>query len=169
MKFEPKTLGILGGQLGRMSALAAAKLGVRVQYILPRGGQPRRQVAAKTFIGAYKDKNKLRAFAESVDVVSYEFENIPIETVRYIQKFKPVHPDGGLLEIAQDRINEKKFLNDIGIPTTRWAPVRSAGDIDRAVREMGLGDVILKTTRLGYDGKGQLIHRAVDDPKATEV
>ncbi|MEQ9620323.1 MAG: 5-(carboxyamino)imidazole ribonucleotide synthase [Deltaproteobacteria bacterium] len=168
MKFESKTLGILGGgQLGRMSALAAAKLGVRVHIYCPEEDSPAGQVAAKTFIGAYDNKSMLRAFAESVDVVSYEFENIPIETVRYIQKFKPVHPDGELLEIAQNRITEKKFLNDIGIPTTRWAPVRSAGEIDRAVREMGLGKAILKTTRLGYDGKGQLVHSAGDDSKTS--
>lgn len=168
MKLEAKTMGILGGgQLGRMSALAAAKLGVRVHIYCPEEDSPAGQVAAKTFIGPYDDKNKLRAFAESVDVVSYEFENIPIETVRYIQKYRPVHPDGKLLEIAQNRINEKEFLNDIGIPTTRWAPIHSTAEIDRAVSEMGLAEVILKTTRFGYDGKGQLVHRAGDDPKAS--
>ena len=166
MKFESKTLGILGGgQLGRMSAIAAAELGIRAHIYCPEEDSPAGQVAVKTFTGTYDDKKKLKAFAESVDVVSYEFENIPVETVHYIGKFKPVYPDGSLLEIAQNRISEKEFLNDIGIPTTRWAPARSASDIDEAVREIGLGEVILKTTRFGYDGKGQLVHRAGDDPK----
>ncbi len=166
MSFETKTLGILGGgQLGRMSALAAAELGIKVHIYCPEQDSPAGQVADRTFVGAYDNKRKLRAFAESVDVVSYEFENIPYETVRYIQDIKPVYPDDKLLEISQNRIKEKQFLNDIGIPTARWAPVRKAEDIGAAVRDMGLGDVILKTTRFGYDGKGQLVHRAGDSPK----
>lgn len=166
MKFESKKMGILGGgQLGRMSVLAAAELGIKVHIYCPEEDSPAGQVAAKTFIGSYEDKNKLKAFAQSVDVVSYEFENIPVETVRYIREIKPVYPDERLLEIAQDRIAEKKFLNDIGIPTTRWAPVRSSADIDDALRHMGLDEIILKTTRFGYDGKGQLVHGVGDDSK----
>lgn len=168
MKLESKTIGILGsGQLGRMSALAAAKLGIKVHIYSTEEDSPAGQVAAKTFIGAYDDEDKLKAFAESVDVVSYEFENIPVETVRYIKKIKPVYPDDRLLEIAQNRITEKQFLNDIGVPTTRWMPAHSASEIDSAVREMGLDEVILKTARFGYDGKGQMLHRAGDDPEAS--
>ena len=166
MKFESKTLGILGGgQLGRMSAIAAAELGIRVHIYCPDEDSPAGQVAVRTFTGSYDDKNKLKAFADSVDVVSYEFENIPVDTVRYIGGYKSVYPDGKLLEIAQNRISEKRFLNDIGIPTTRWLPIRSASDIEEALRETELDEAILKTTRFGYDGKGQLVHRAGDDPK----
>ena len=160
MKFESITLGILGGgQLGRMSALAASRLGIKVHIYTPDEDSPAGQVAAKTFTGEYGDKKKLKKFAESVDVVSYEFENIPVETVRYIRKLRPVYPNDRLLEISQNRIAEKKYLNDIGIPTAKWAPVRSAHDIELAVSKIGGKKFILKTARLGYDGKGQLVHR----------
>ena len=168
MKFESITLGILGGgQLGRMSVLAAARLGIKVHIYTPDEDSPAGQVAAKTFTGEYGDKKKLKKFAESVDVVSYEFENIPVETVRYIRKLRPVYPNDRLLEISQNRIAEKNYLNDIGIPTAKWAPVRSAHDIELAVSEIGGKKFILKTARLGYDGKGQLIHRLGDDPDAS--
>lgn len=159
------TLGILGGgQLGRMSALAAARLGIRVHIYTPEKDSPASQVAARTFTGGYGDKKKLKAFAESVDVASYEFENIPVETVRYIREFRPVYPDCRLLEVSQNRIKEKKYLNDIGIPTAKWAPVRCAEDIENAVKAIGGERFILKTARLGYDGKGQLVHRRKDNP-----
>ena len=166
MKLESITMGIIGGgQLGRMSVLAAAELGIKVHIFCPEHDSPAGQVAAKTFIADYGDKRKLRAFADSVDVISYEFENIPVETIRYLNDIKPVYPDEKLLAIAQDRIKEKTFLNKMGIPTTRWAPVRDASDIDRVMSDLGLNEVILKTTRFGYDGKGQLVHRAGDSPK----
>ena len=99
MKHGTKTLGILGGgQLGRMSALAAARLGIAVHIYTPEENSPASQVSARTFVGSYDDKKKLREFAESVDVVSYEFENIPVDTIRFIQKITPVHPDDRLLE-----------------------------------------------------------------------
>lgn len=166
MKSHSKTLGILGsGQLGRMSALAAAELGIRVHIYSPDNDSPAEQVAAKTYVGSYSDKRKLRAFANSVDVVSYEFENIPVSTVRYIQKIKPVYPDDRLLEISQNRITEKKYLNEIGIPTARWSAIYSPADIDKAVKEIGSKNYILKTTRFGYDGKGQTVHKATDSSK----
>ena len=166
MKVKTKTLGILGtGQLGRMSALAAAELGIRVHVYGPDTDSPAEQVAVKSFVGSYTDKKKLREFAKSVDVVSYEFENVPVETARYIQKIKPVYPDDKLLEIAQDRIKEKSYLNQIGIPTAKWAPVYSAEDLDKAAKDMGGKNYILKTTRFGYDGKGQTVHRSTDSAK----
>ena len=166
MKSHLITLGILGsGQLGRMSALAAAELGIRVHIYGPDKDSPAEHVAAKSYIGSYTDKRKLKAFANSVDVVSYEFENIPVETIRYIQRIKPVYPDDRLLEISQNRISEKKYLNDIGIPTSWWAAIYSPSDIDKAVRELGAKNYILKTTRFGYDGKGQTLHRASDNAK----
>lgn len=166
MKSHSITLGILGsGQLGRMSALAAAELGIKVHIYGPDADSPAEQVAAKSFVGTYTDKKKLRAFANSVDVVSYEFENVPVETARFIQKIKPVYPDDKLLEIAQNRITEKKYLNDIGIPTAKWAPIYSATDIDKAASELGGKNYILKTTRFGYDGKGQTVHKSGDSSK----
>ncbi len=166
MKVKTKTLGILGtGQLGRMSALAAAELGIRVHVYGPDTDSPAEQAATKSFVGSYTDKKKLREFAKSVDVVSYEFENVPVETARYIQKIKPVYPDDKLLEIAQDRIKEKSYLNDIGIPTAKWAPIYSPGHLDKAAQDMGGKSYILKTTRFGYDGKGQTVHRLNDSAK----
>ena len=166
MKVKTKTLGILGtGQLGRMSALAAAELGIRVHVYGPDNDSPAEQVATKSFVGSYTDKKKLREFAKSVDVVSYEFENVPVETARYIQKIKPVYPDDKLLEIAQNRITEKSYLNDIGIPTARWAPIYCPEDIEKAASDMGGKNYILKTTRFGYDGKGQTVHRLKDSSK----
>lgn len=167
MKLEIKTLGIIGGgQLGRMSALAAARLGIPVHIYDPEADCPAGQVAARTFAGAYDDRKTLKAFAESVDVVTYEFENIPVETVRFIQKTTPVYPDDRLLEVAQDRIREKKFLNDIGIPTTRWAAIKNADDVNKFLGGTKSKEYILKTARFGYDGKGQVSGNADhDDPK----
>ncbi|MEM7009419.1 MAG: 5-(carboxyamino)imidazole ribonucleotide synthase [Thermodesulfobacteriota bacterium] len=166
MKSKVKTIGILGsGQLGRMSALAAAELGIKVHVYSPEADSPAEQVSAKGFVGDYTDKKKLRAFAKSVDVVSYEFENIPVESVRFIQKIKPVYPDDKLLEVSQNRITEKSYLNNIGIPTAKWAPIYSPEDIDKAVGELGGKNFVLKTTRFGYDGKGQTTHKAGDSAK----
>ncbi|HEY0901944.1 MAG TPA: 5-(carboxyamino)imidazole ribonucleotide synthase [Micavibrio sp.] len=167
MKLDRKTVGILGGgQLGRMSALAAARLGIKAHIYCPEQDSPASQVAARTFIGTYDDKKKLKEFAESVDVITYEFENIPVETVRFLQTLKPVFPDDRLLEIAQHRPTEKKFLNDIGIPTTRWGVAKKADDINSTMTEMKVAHCILKTTRLGYDGKGQTSFTHGDDPDA---
>ncbi len=156
MKLESKTLGILGGgQLGRMSAMAAARLGIRTYIYCPEEDCPASHVAARTFTAAYDDKRQLKNFAASVDIVSYEFENIPLETVRYLQQHVPVYPDDRLLEVAQDRGKEKQFLNDIGIPTAQWTLAGSAKEVQDRVNEMGRSEYIIKTTRFGYDGKGQ--------------
>ncbi|MFN3827749.1 MAG: 5-(carboxyamino)imidazole ribonucleotide synthase [Micavibrio sp.] len=157
MKVESKTIGILGGgQLGRMSVLAAARLGMKCHIYCPEIDSPASQVAALTINGDYDDKKKLAEFAAGVDVISYEFENIPVEAVRYLQKLKPVFPDDRLLEIAQHRPTEKKFLNDIGISTARWGVAQKASDIDTVMADMKVAHCILKTTRFGYDGKGQM-------------
>lgn len=150
------TLGILGGgQLGRMSALAAANLGIAVHIFTPEQNSPAAQVSARTTVADYSDKQALEAFAGAVDVITYEFENIPVETVRFLKKFKPVFPDENLLEVSQDRIIEKSFLNRIGIETTRWKSLESAQSVLDAFSEWNTDCVILKTTRFGYDGKGQ--------------
>jgi 5-(carboxyamino)imidazole ribonucleotide synthase len=157
MKTESKTLGILGGgQLGRMSALAAAKLGINVHIYCPDNNSPASHTSSKTYNGSYTNKKLLKAFCDEVDVVTYEFENIPLETVLYIQKHKPVFPDNKLLEISQHRLTEKQFLNDIGIMTPKWSPVNSYKEIETAANDMGCSEFILKTTRFGYDGKGQV-------------
>lgn len=156
---EIKTLGILGGgQLGRMSALAAGNLGIRVHIFCPEKNCPASQVTDLFTCAEYEDKSALKAFADSVDVITYEFENIPLETVRYLQGLKKVYPDDKLLEVSQNRLKEKKFLNDIGIKTAPWAPAYKAADIDEAIRGFKSSKCIIKTARFGYDGKGQLKH-----------
>ena len=150
------TLGILGGgQLGRMSAMAAARLGISCVILTPEENSPASHVAKKTIVADYTDKKALREFSETVDVISYEFENIPVETVAFLQDLKPVYPDEKLLNVAQDRIAEKTYLNDIEVPTTRWADVKSVNDIQKTLKEWDTEEAIIKTTRFGYDGKGQ--------------
>lgn len=167
MEYKARTLGILGGgQLGRMTAMAAARLGIVCHIYTPEEQSPASQVCPLTFIGDYEDKKKLKAFADSVDVITYEFENIPIETVRYLQKLKPVYPDDRLLEISQNRLREKQFLNDIGIPTAGWAAARKPAEIESQASTLHGNRFILKTTTMGYDGKGQTDYRPGDDVKA---
>lgn len=150
------TLGILGGgQLGRMSALASARLGISCVIFTPEKGSPASQVAKETILADYEDEQALTEFSKKVDVISYEFENIPVKTVRYLQKLKPVYPDDRLLDIAQDRLNEKNHLNTLKIPTGRYAPVDNPDDISAAFKDWGVNEAIIKTRRFGYDGKGQ--------------
>ncbi len=163
-EYPQKTLGILGGgQLGRMSAMAAAKLGMRVHIFCPEENSPASMVSEKTYVAKYNDKEALKEFAQSVDTITYEFENIPVETVQFLQKFKPVWPDDKLLEIAQHRVKEKQFLNDIGIKTARWSFANSPQDVLNILKEWNVSSVILKTCRFGYDGKGQAKYNAKDN------
>lgn len=150
------TIGILGGgQLGRMTALAAASLGYRVHVFTPEQGSPAAQVSDATTVADYLDETALAAFAQSVDVVTLEFENIPASPVRFLEKLVPVRPGARALETAQDRLSEKRFFNELGIATAPWREVTSLGDLRRAVVEIGC-PAVLKTARLGYDGKGQV-------------
>jgi len=150
------TLGILGGgQLGRMSAMAAARLGIKTVIFTPETDSPASHVAFKTIVANYDDETALRAFAESVNVISYEFENIPVKTVQYIKTLKPVYPDEMLLEIAQDRVSEKSYLNSIGIPTARWHAPTAPQEVLDTLDTWQATHCILKTRRFGYDGKGQ--------------
>lgn len=159
-----KTLGILGGgQLGRMSALAAARLGIETVILTPEPDSPASMVAARTLVASFEDKKALKAFAECVDVITYEFENIPVDSVHYLQSLRPVLPDDRLLAIAQHRISEKSFLNEINIPTARWTRIASAEGIREALLGWGARQGILKTTRFGYDGKGQCVVRLDSD------
>ena len=159
-----KRLGILGGgQLGRMSAQAAKKLGIEVVIYTPEQDSPAAEVASETMVGAYDDQAALKEFSEKVDVISYEFENIPVETVRYLNNLKPVYPDDRLLEVAQDRIKEKTYLNSIGIPTARWASVSNYSEAEETLKASSTKALILKTIRFGYDGKGQVKIEPGDD------
>lgn len=161
-----KTLGILGGgQLGRMSAMAAAKLSINSHIYCPESGCPASLVTPYFTCADYDDRQALEKFASEVDAITYEFENIPVETVEFLKQFKPVYPDSNLLNIAQNRISEKQFLNDIGIPTAPWAPCTSPEDITKTLNDWGTDQCIIKTTRFGYDGKGQIKFTAESNAK----
>ncbi|RIY00921.1 5-(carboxyamino)imidazole ribonucleotide synthase [Aureimonas flava] len=149
------TIGIIGGgQLGRMLASAAARLGFRTLVLDPDPDCPAAQVANELVRGAYDDLAALRTLAERSDVVTYEFENVPVAPLRALGTATPVHPPIEALEVAQDRVVEKAFLNGIGIATAPWRAVDDPQELDHALLDLG-GDCILKTRRLGYDGKGQ--------------
>ncbi|MGE4481495.1 5-(carboxyamino)imidazole ribonucleotide synthase [Acidocella sp.] len=151
-----------GGQLGRMSAMAAARLGYLVHVFSPETDGPAAQVAARNTVAAYDDLSALRAFADAVDVVTFEFENLPAASLELLERCKPVRPGAKILSISQDRTLEKRFLNDAGIATAPWAKVESLAELEAAVARIGL-PAVLKTTRLGYDGKGQAMLRAPED------
>ncbi len=149
------TIGILGGgQLGRMLAMAAARLGFRTVVLDPNATCAASQVANEVIVGAYDDPGALARLAAKADVVTYEFENVPVAPLRAVAAELHVFPPPEALEVAQDRVVEKAFLNGIGVPTAEWRAVDDAQELDHAFQELG-GDCILKTRRLGYDGKGQ--------------
>ena len=157
------TIGLVGGgQLGRMSALAAARLGYRCHILTREEDSPAAQVSHAVTISDYEDPASLRAFAAAVDVISFEFENVSAEGLDLLASLKPVRPAPSVLRISQDRIAEKSFLNAAGVATAPWREVRTLADLEAAVAELGLPSV-LKTTRLGYDGKGQAMLRLPED------
>lgn len=160
------TIGIFGGgQLGRMTALAAARLGYKCHIYAPESDIPASQVSAATTRASYDDAAALEAFARSVDVVTLEFENIPVEAVRRVDAITTVYPAAEVLEICQDRIREKSFLNGIGIGTAPWAEVTDMASLKVAENSIGL-PAVLKSARFGYDGKGQAGLRDGDDAAA---
>ena len=160
MKMESKILGILGGgQLGRMSAMAAARLGITTHIFCPEEGCPASLVTPYFTHAQYEDKQALKDFASKVDVISYEFENIPLETIEYLKTLTEVYPESKLLEVSQNRLKEKAFLNSINISTAPWAPCHKANDIADTLIEWQTSECIIKTARFGYDGKGQIFHR----------
>jgi len=151
------TIGILGaGQLGRMTAMAAARLGYRVHSYCPEADSPAFQVSAASTIAAYDDAAALARFANAVDVVTFEFENIPSATTELLAARKPTRPKPDVLHVAQHRLREKDFLAAAKVPVTRYAEVRSAEALEQAVRDIGL-PCVLKTAQFGYDGKGQVM------------
>jgi len=160
------TVGILGGgQLGRMLALAAAPLGLRTHVFAPVGDNPAMEVAGAATIAAYDDALALAAFADAVDVVTFEFENVPAPTAALLAARVPVRPRPEILAIAQDRVAEKRFLNQAGVATAPWRGVASRAALDEAIAALGVPSV-LKTTRFGYDGKGQSVLRAAGEADA---
>ena len=148
-------IGIVGGgQLGRMLALAAAKLGFQTHVFCPEENAPATQVASFSTQADYQNKSALDRFSQSVDVVTYEFENIPVDTVAHIETQKPVLPSAKALEVAQDRWVEKSFMRELGLGVADFYDITSEADL-RAALEATQGQGILKTRRFGYDGKGQ--------------
>jgi 5-(carboxyamino)imidazole ribonucleotide synthase len=153
------TIGILGGgQLARMMALAAAPLGLRVHIYAPEADCPAGDVAYQVTRAAYDDTQALDEFAGAIDALTYEFENVPVEAAARIGARVPAHPDPGALSVAQDRVTEKTFLNSAGIPTASFVAIAAVDEIPKALARLGL-PAILKTRRLGYDGKGQVLIR----------
>ncbi|MBY0338934.1 MAG: 5-(carboxyamino)imidazole ribonucleotide synthase [Acetobacteraceae bacterium] len=157
------TIGILGGgQLGRMSALAAARLGYRTHVFSTEADSPGTQVATAHTVAAYDDAAALAAFAAAVDVVTFEFENVPAATLDALAGRVECRPGLRALAIGQDRVAEKRFLAEAGVPVGPWREVRTESDLRDAVAALGL-PAVLKTTRLGYDGRGQAVLRRPED------
>ena len=153
------TIGILGGgQLGRMLAIAALKVGLRTHIFAPEAEAPAYDAAAARTVAAFDDEAALKRFAEAVDIVTFEFENVPTATVEYLAERLPVRPGARALALTQDRLIEKTFLRDLGFKTAPFVGVEDAGALVRAVAELGR-PAILKTRRFGYDGKGQSLIR----------
>lgn len=153
------TIGILGGgQLGRMMALAAANLGLKAHIFSPNAQDPALDVVRESTIAPYDDKAALALFADSVDVVTYEFENVPSDTAELIAQHAPLYPSARALAVTQDRLAEKSFLRDLGIPIARFAPVEDRASLAQAIGHVGR-PAVLKTRRFGYDGKGQTMVR----------
>ena len=160
------TIGILGGgQLGRMLSVAAARLGYRSHIFEPSANPPAADVAHALTTASYDDAAALTAFAETVDVITYEFENIPTAALDLLEALRPIRPNRRALAIAQDRILEKDFLTGLGLTCAPYRAVNTAAEMAAAVAEIGTPS-ILKTTRLGYDGKGQARLTSPEDTEA---
>ncbi len=157
------TIGILGGgQLGRMLAVAAARLGLKTHIYEPGANAPAGDVAHHVTTAAYDDEKALTAFGNAVDVITYEFENIPTSALDLLETLAPIHPGRQALATSQDRLTEKTFLQDLGLQTAPFADVNDAADLRAALATIGT-PAILKTRRLGYDGKGQARIMSPDD------
>jgi len=156
-------IGVLGsGQLGRMLAFVARRMGYRVHVFSPERDSPAGQVADREWAASYEDLEAVREFARSADVVTLEFENIPAATVEEIEGFAPVRPGGEVLRTTQHRLREKEFLSRSGFPVAPFRAVRSRAALDGALREVGT-PAVLKTAGFGYDGKGQTRIPSPDD------
>ncbi len=157
------TIGILGGgQLGRMIALAAARLGFRCHIYAPEADSPAFDTAAQHTVAAYDDEQALRQFSTAVQCVTYEFENVPARTVELLSARVPVRPGAKALAVCQDRVLEKRLARDLGARTAEFGTVDSEDELRLRVEQIGV-PAILKTRRFGYDGKGQVVIRSPDD------
>jgi 5-(carboxyamino)imidazole ribonucleotide synthase len=165
MKLKPgDTIGIVGGgQLGRMLAMAAARLGLRCRVFSPDPDSPAFDVVMDATCAEYADVEALELFAADVDVITYEFENVPAASAMILAARRPVLPNRKILETTQDRLAEKDFVRQLGIGTADYADVSSVASLRAAITKIGL-PAVLKTRRFGYDGKGQSIIREGDDP-----
>jgi len=149
------TIGVLGGgQLGRMMALAARRMGYRVVVLDPSPRCPTAQVADGVVVGALDDLEAARHLAKQVDVITLDTEHVPADVLDELARIVPVRPGAGVLRTIQDRLTQKQFLDGLGMPQATWAPVGSAGELDAALALVGR-PAILKVRRAGYDGKGQ--------------
>ena len=161
------TIGILGGgQLGYMLALAGYPLGLHFRFLDPSPEAPVGRIATR-ITAQFTDRSALKKFAAGLELVTYEFENVPVETARFLAECVPVLPPPAALEAAQDRLNEKRLFQRLGIATTEFAAVAGREALDGAVQQIGL-PAILKTCRMGYDGKGQWILRSAEDVSRAE-
>ncbi|TCT02967.1 5-(carboxyamino)imidazole ribonucleotide synthase [Aquabacter spiritensis] len=157
------TIGILGGgQLGRMIALAAARLGLKSHILCPEADSPAFQVAAGHICAAYDDAAALAELARVSDVVTYEFENVPLATAEFLSARVPVRPGARALALTQDRLAEKSFVRELGIETAPFVAVDDLAGLAAGIAAIGT-PAVLKTRRFGYDGKGQVTLRAGDD------
>jgi 5-(carboxyamino)imidazole ribonucleotide synthase len=159
------TIGVLGsGQLGRMLALAARRMGYRIHTLSPEAETPTGQVADLEVVAAYDDLEAIRAFARGVAVVTFEFENVPAAAAQAAAEYAPVRPDGAVLHTTQHRLREKTFLARAGFPVTPFRPVGSLEELRQALTALGT-PAVLKTAGFGYDGKGQV---KIDSPAEAE-
>jgi 5-(carboxyamino)imidazole ribonucleotide synthase len=158
------TIGVMGGgQLGRMFAIAARRMGYRVHSFSPDEDTPAGQLADLEMAARYDDAEKVREFAGGIDVLTFEFENVPTQTVEWAAEYCAVRPSANVLHICQHRVREKQFLAGAGLPLPRFAPVNSAAELAEALKHVGV-PAVLKTAAFGYDGKGQRKIELREDP-----
>jgi len=161
------TIGIIGGgQLGRMLAIAASELGYKTLCFTPEQNSPASHAASEVILNEYSNKKALQEFAEKIDVTTFEFENIPYESLEFLESKGPVYPSAHILKICRNRTREKSFINSIEIGTAAFRKVTSLDELKKAVKEISFPCVI-KTTELGYDGKGQATLRSENDLAAS--
>ncbi|WP_284775793.1 5-(carboxyamino)imidazole ribonucleotide synthase [Agrobacterium sp. lyk4-40-TYG-31] len=160
---KSRTIGIIGGgQLARMLAMAAARLNFRTIVLEPQADCPAAQVCNRQIVAAYDDEKALSELASVCDVVTYEFENVPVVAAEMLAASVAVYPPPRALSASQDRLTEKSFLNDCGIPTAGFRQVDNQAELEAALSEFG-GKGVLKTRRMGYDGKGQRVFKGGED------
>jgi 5-(carboxyamino)imidazole ribonucleotide synthase len=169
-RFLPGSIiGVMGsGQLGRMLAIAAARMGYRFRVFSPEKDTPAGQLAEMEVAAPYEDEAAVAAFARGVDVLTFEFENIPARTIEWAAEHCVVRPAGSVLHICQHRLREKQFLAGAGIPVAPFAPVSSAAELKAAIEAVGTPS-ILKTAAFGYDGKGQRKLLTPGDAEGVEI